>query len=148
MYLRSQIDAPRAETAGLSDGISPPHTPPEEAVSFDWAALVQSLGDDEILAAEIVTLYIAEAPVMMERVRAAVRSESAEEIRQAAHAFKGAVGNLSRIGPMQTAGQLEEAARNGSMAGLPALLDVLERQVDSLQAELRSLNLGKDTCAS
>jgi histidine phosphotransfer protein HptB len=144
MHLRSQIDAPRAETAGLSDGLSPP----EEAVCFDWAAFVQSLGDDEILAAEIVTLYIAEAPVMMDRVRAAVRSESAEEIRQAAHAFKGAVGNLSRIGPMQTAGELEEAARNGSMAGVPALLDVLERQVDSLQAELRLLNPGKDTCGS
>jgi HPt (histidine-containing phosphotransfer) domain-containing protein len=148
MYLRSQIDATRAETAGLSDGISPRHTLPEEAVCFDWAAFVESLGDDEILAAEIVTLYIAEAPVMMDRVRAAVRSESAEEIRQAAHAFKGAVGNLSRVGPMQTAGQLEEAARNGSMAGVPALLDVLEQQVDSLQAELRLLNLGKDTCAS
>lgn len=148
MYLRSEIDAARLETADPPDRVPMRPNPPQAAVYFDWAGFVASLGDDEILAAEIVALFIAEAPAMMDRVREAVRTESTEEIRQAAHAFKGAVGNLSRIGPMQTAGQLEQVARSGSVAGAPALLKLLEQHVDSLQAELRSLNPGKDTCAS
>lgn len=149
MYLRPELDAARPETADRPDQVPSRQTPSEAAaVCFDWAWFVESLGDDETLAAEIVTLFIAESPAMMDRVREAVRTESIEEIRLAAHAFKGAVGNLSRSGPMQTAGLLEQMARSGSVADAPAVLTLLDQQVDSLLSVLESLKLGKDTCAS
>ena len=110
MHLRSGIDSWQCRERDRARD-----TPLTAAACFDWAALVESLGDDE-LAAEIVALFIAEAPAMVDRVREAVRGDSNEEIRLAAHAFKGAVGNLSRNGPMETSARLEATARATSRA--------------------------------
>jgi HPt (histidine-containing phosphotransfer) domain-containing protein len=112
---------------------------------FDWLAFVESLGDEE-LAAEIVALFIVEAPAMVTRVRDAVRGDSIEEIRQAAHAFKGAVGNLTRVGPMETSARLEAIARGEAEGDAQALMTQLDQQVTGLIVELASVRLPKEPC--
>ena len=110
---------------------------------FDWLAFVESLGDEE-LAAEIVALFIVEAPAMVTR-RDAVRGDSIEEIRQAAHAFKGAVGNLARVRPMETSARLEAIAR-GRPRGTPRRsMTQLDQQVTGLLDELASSPPSKGT---
>jgi HPt (histidine-containing phosphotransfer) domain-containing protein len=112
---------------------------------FRWEEFVDSLGDEE-LAAEIVALFIVEAPALVDRVRAAVNGESNEEIRQAAHAFKGAVGNLTRRGPMETSARIESIARAETRAGTQALMVVLDEQVAGLLEELKAVRLPNGPC--
>jgi histidine phosphotransfer protein HptB len=149
MSLRPGVDSDSAENAKPSD--QEPRVPSRGgpvaiAACFDWLGFVESLGDEE-LAAEIVALFIVEAPAMVNRVREAVRGGSSEEIRQAAHAFKGAVGNLSRQGPMETSAQLEAMARGDSPGDAQALMRLLDEQVAGLLDELKAVPLPKDPCA-
>ena len=137
MHLRPGIDSGSAETAS--------RTPMATAACFDWAQLVESLGDEE-LAAEIVALFIVEAPAMVDRVREAVRGDSNEEIRLAAHAFKGAVGNLTRNGPMETSARLEAMARGDEPGDAQALMGLLDDQVAGLLDELKAVSPPKDPC--
>ena len=130
------IRAPRAPSQAA---------PVAVAACFDWLGFVESLGDEE-LAAEIVALFIVETPAMLNRVRDAVREDSTEEIRQAAHAFKGAVGNLTRIGPMETSARLEALARGEAGGDAQALMKQLDEQVNGLLEELKAVRLPKETC--
>ena len=84
---------------------------------------------------------------MVDRVRDAVRGDSTEEIRQAAHAFKGAVGNLTRQGPMETSARLEAMARGDAQGDAQALMRRLDEQVAGLLDELKAVPLPKDPCA-
>jgi len=148
MYVRPGIDGESAESVDRSN--REPWTGSRGAVTielyFSWPSFVESLGDEE-LAAEIVALFIVEAPAMVDRVRAAVFGDSLEEIRQAAHAFKGAVGNLTRQGPMETSAQLEAMARGDVQADAKALMRVLDEQVAGLLNELKIVQTPKDPCA-
>ena len=148
MHSRSGVDSDRAESVNRSDRdprVLSRAVPPAVAACFDWPGLVESLGDEE-LAAEIVALFIVEAPAMVDRVRQAVGGDSSEETRQAAHAFKGAVGNLTRIGPMATSGRLEAIARGDVQGDAHALMRLLDEQVAGLLDELKAVRLPKDPC--
>lgn len=149
MYPMSGIDGGDAERADRPD--REPRVPfraarvAVAATCFDWLGFVESLGDEE-LAAEIVALFIVEAPAMVTRVRDAVRGDSIEEIRQAAHAFKGAVGNLTRIGPMETSAQIEAIARGEAEGDAQALMKQLDAQVAGLLDELKAVRPPKEPC--
>ena len=149
MALRSGIGSDSIDSANRSDQepwLRSSGAPTAVAPCFNWAGFVESLGDEE-LAAEIVALFIVEAPAMVDRVRAAVFGDSTEEIRQAAHAFKGAVGNLTRQGPMETSARLEAMARGDAQGDAKALMRLLDEQVVGLLNELKAVPLPKDPCA-
>jgi hypothetical protein len=148
MYVTPGADGDSAERANRSDlelPIASPGTPVGAVACFDWLAFVESLGDEE-LAAEIVSLFVLEAPALVDRVRDAVHGTSSEELRQAAHAFKGAVGNLTRIGPMETSGRLEAMARGEIPADARALMSLLDRQVAGLLDELKAVRPPRSPC--
>jgi HPt (histidine-containing phosphotransfer) domain-containing protein len=148
MHPTSGSDSDRAESANRSDRdprVLSGGAPSAVAACFNWLGFVESLGDEE-LAVEIVALFIVEAPAMVDRLRDAVRGDSTEEIRQAAHAFKGAVGNLTRIGPMETSGRIEAIARGDAQGDVDALMRLLDEQVAGLLNELKVARLPKDPC--
>ena len=148
MYVTRGVDGDGAEGANRSDRelpIASPETPGGAVGCFDWLAFVESLGDEE-LAAEIVSLFVLEAPALLDRVREAVHGSSSEELRQAAHAFKGAVGNLTRVGPMETSGRLEAMARGEMHADARALMSLLDRQVAGLLDELKAVRPPSSPC--
>jgi len=84
---------------------------------------------------------------MVDRVREAVRGGASEEIRLAAHAFKGAVGNLTRQGPMETCARLEAMARGDAPGDAQALMQLLDQQVVKLLEELKAVQPPKAPCA-
>jgi HPt (histidine-containing phosphotransfer) domain-containing protein len=108
--------------------------------AFVWSPdqMIARLGGDEELTRQLVTLFLSECPRMMAQVRDSVEQGSADVIRRAAHAFKGSVSNFSTDGPTVTAFELESLGRDGTIAGAPALLAQLEREVDSLLDQLRA----------
>jgi two-component system, sensor histidine kinase and response regulator len=111
----------------------------------EWtpAAMLERLGGDEELARQLVELFIAECPRMMAAVRESVESVDAEQVRRAAHAFKGSVGNFTDGAPMTTAFELEQIGRLGGLDQAPGLLARLEREVEVFIAALRRFEAGQ-----
>ena len=77
------------------------------------------LGDDELIA-EITRLFLADCPVRLAEIKAAVDARDRDAIRTAAHALKGAAGELSAAPVAECARALErmaEARRHRPDAG-------------------------------
>ena len=85
---------------------------------------------------------------MMLRLKESISRQSPEEIRQAAHALKGAVGTFSLVGAMETAARIEELARSGKIDEAAALLEIIEPQIAKLAASLRAFTRETPSCAS
>jgi HPt (histidine-containing phosphotransfer) domain-containing protein len=111
---------------------------------FVWSPdqMITRLGGDEELARQLVTLFLDECPRMMAQVRESVERGTPDLIRRAAHAFKGSVSNFATGGPAETAFALETIGREERMADAPAVLALLERQVNALTAQLRAFDAG------
>src|SRR5687768_6240390 len=75
--------------------------------------MIDRLGGDRELTLQLVSLFLVEYPRMMTMIRESVAGGSADAIRQAAHAFKGSVGNFSDTTPTTTAAELERIGREG-----------------------------------
>jgi HPt (histidine-containing phosphotransfer) domain-containing protein len=102
--------------------------------------MIARLGGDEALARQLVTLFLGECPRMMSQVRHSVEQGSADDVRRAAHTFKGSVSNFSTAGPAITAFELENIGREGRVADAPAVLARLELEVASLLEQLRAFD--------
>jgi two-component system sensor histidine kinase/response regulator len=114
-------------------------------VMLRWtpAVMLERLGGDEELARQLVELFVAECPRMMAAVRDSVASGDVEQVRRAAHAFKGSVGNFTDGAPMTTAFELEQIGRVGSIADAHEALRRLEQEVNGFVAALRRYEEGK-----
>ena len=105
--------------------------------------MLERLGGDEELARQLVELFVAECPRMMAVVRESVESGNADQVRRAAHAFKGSVGNFTDEAPMTTAFELEKIGREGTLDQALPLLARLEAEVEEFVATLRRFEEGQ-----
>jgi signal transduction histidine kinase/DNA-binding response OmpR family regulator/HPt (histidine-containing phosphotransfer) domain-containing protein len=85
---------------------------------------------------DLLGLLRAEAPPLLETMRAAVAQENAQQLRQAAHSLKGAAGNLGGRRMAAVCAELESLGRGGSTEGAAALLDQAEQEFQVLYAAL------------
>jgi two-component system sensor histidine kinase/response regulator len=113
------------------------------ATRWSPAAMIERLGGDEELARQLVELFVAECPRMMSVVRESVASGNADQVRRAAHAFKGSVGNFTEAAPMTTAFELEQIGRDGLLDQASPLLVRLEAEVEQFLAALRRFEAGE-----
>jgi HPt (histidine-containing phosphotransfer) domain-containing protein len=114
-----------------------------------WSAhqILERLGGDEDLARQLVALFITECPRMLTAVRESVQRGSGDELRRAAHAFKGSVANFVEGGPTATALELELLGRANRPDQAAALLTRLEQETAVLLERLREFE-ARATCAS
>ena len=103
---------------------------------FDPTAALNSLEGDNELLHEIAGIFLAQAPQHMEKIRAAVADRDPKLLERAAHGLKGAAANLLAQGVVNAAGKLEEIGRAGYVAGSQQGLDILEEELQKLQAAL------------
>lgn len=94
---------------------------------------------DSRVLATLQEVMEAEYPVLLEtflvdseeRVRllqAACLSGEADQLRQAAHSFKGSCSNMGALMLAELCRQVEEAARRGQLADAPELIGCIERE--------------------
>jgi signal transduction histidine kinase/DNA-binding response OmpR family regulator/HPt (histidine-containing phosphotransfer) domain-containing protein len=94
----------------------------------DRAALLTRVGGDTELFEEIIHLFLSDCPIRVAAIQAAVDSADAEAIRLAAHALKGAAGNLS-AGPLASAARtLERLGAERRIEAAPAACRILVAQ--------------------
>ena len=110
-----------------------------DRVVLKWTPerMLARLDGDRELAVQLAGIFLDEYPNMLQRLRDAVSTGSANEVRSAAHALKGSISNFIDGGPTATALELETLGRNGQVEGAQALLDRLDRELIALSDFLR-----------
>lgn len=106
---------------------------------LDERDLLARVAGDRKLLREMASIFLAESPAMLSRVREAVGRGDPEQVRKAAHAFKGAAANLSARRAVEAALELENLARGPSLSGATAALARLENEAASVDHRLRRL---------
>jgi CheY-like chemotaxis protein len=113
------------------------------SAAVDRDALLNRVGGDEELFVEIVRLFLADCPVRVADIQAAVEAADANAIRLTAHALKGAAGNLSAMDLMSAARALERIGAEGRIDAAPAAYRELATQaalaIDSLRQMVPAL---------
>jgi HPt (histidine-containing phosphotransfer) domain-containing protein len=105
---------------------------------YDRAAVLENLGGDSDLLAEIAGIFISDWPGNVARLRAALAAGDATALRSAAHSVKGAVGNFAATRAVDAARALEYAGRDGDLAAASQLLEAAVAAVDEVVAALEA----------
>jgi len=95
------------------------------------------LGGDEVLAQEVIGIFVSEAPASLQKMQEALKESNAREIERIAHGLKGELGYLGVEKVSVTAGELEQAAHNGDLDLAGQLFASFEPAISSLVEALR-----------
>jgi two-component system sensor histidine kinase/response regulator len=109
-------------------------------LELDREAILANLEGDEELLAEIIQMFIEDAPNLLERIRTALGEGGLEEVQRNAHALKGAVGNFGKGEAYAAAQTMEQHGREGELASAREHLAVLEGQMASVVQALAQLS--------
>ncbi|MDE3133391.1 MAG: GAF domain-containing protein [Acidobacteriota bacterium] len=115
-------------------------SPAAGAVSLDAAALqsLREIGGSEFLA-EVVSLFLADAPGLVTSLRSSLELRDAEELRRAAHTLKSNGSTLGAAAFAELCRQAEQQAKEGRLEGVSQLVDGIEREYRALDDALASL---------
>jgi two-component system, sensor histidine kinase and response regulator len=115
-YLSKPIDPPMLFAVVERDSDADPvDTAAHEPVTFDEDALRLRLSDDVDLMTDVIRLFLEDLPMRLAAIKEAMTSRDAVALRAAAHALKGAAGNLSACGLFEAARALERVAAESRM---------------------------------
>jgi HPt (histidine-containing phosphotransfer) domain-containing protein len=101
--------------------------------------LLAGFGGRADLVAEVIDVFVVDAPVMVTRLRKAAAGGEVAELAAAAHAIKGSAGNFSQGEVYERARALEMRARSGDGNNAVAACEEIEASVGRLSAELRGI---------
>src|SRR5205823_9536600 len=115
--------------------LSPPPSPlPTEPLGRE--ALLQRVGGDEGLLAELVTVFRADSARLLEEIAAALERGDARAVERAAHSLKGSVRFFGAAAAADEALRLEKMGRAGDLAGGRESLARLSAECGRLLAAL------------
>jgi CheY-like chemotaxis protein/HPt (histidine-containing phosphotransfer) domain-containing protein len=88
---------------------------------------------------EVVELYLAETPRLLERMREALRRCDAEGLAFVAHSLKGSSGQIGAVQVAALSAEIERQAQSAELDETGALLADLEREVERVLPLLQEL---------
>jgi signal transduction histidine kinase/DNA-binding response OmpR family regulator/HPt (histidine-containing phosphotransfer) domain-containing protein len=106
-------------------------------VSFNRTELIERLGGDAELLAEVVRLFLDDCPRRLAAIDAAIDQGDPESLRTAAHALKGAAGTIAASAVFEAAQALERIGAERRLDAADAARRVLAREAASLIETLR-----------
>jgi CheY-like chemotaxis protein len=135
-YLSKPVQ--RAELARVLDWAAGKNTPPpaDAPPALDRQSALQRFDGDEELFAEVVAMFLADAPRALDELRGAVAAGDAATVHRAAHGLKGAAGYVGGTATVGAAAALEHLTEGGDRSAAPAALERLAREVGRLTAAL------------
>jgi two-component system, sensor histidine kinase and response regulator len=107
--------------------------------SIDGPALVADFGHNPTVLAEVIRVFLSDAPGQAAALRAAMQAADASAIAVAAHALKGSVGLFSKGAAYEAARALEQAARAGDLTAVDARGAGVQEELSRLCADLEGL---------
>jgi PAS domain S-box-containing protein len=112
----------------------------EREISLEAAALqnLRDLGGVEFLA-EVVDVFLADAPALITSLRSSVERQDTDELRRAAHTLKSNGSTLGAAAFAELCRAVEHHAKDGRLDGVSQLADRIEQEYRTLQEALASL---------
>ncbi|HXN20803.1 MAG TPA: response regulator [Candidatus Binatus sp.] len=115
------------ESMASPQSATEPETPaPSNKDALNASALWERFSGDRKLVRTLVKAFHGDCPRMISRIRKASTARNAVTLADAAHAFKGAVGNFGASLAFETAREIEKLARQGKLDGTRELCQALE----------------------
>jgi len=118
-----------------------PQNEPEAVTSgsVDVEQLFDRIDDDRSFLAELVEIFRREYPQNVKAVKTAIDSKNGSDLQHAAHALKGALGNLSACGAASMAADLERMGRLLDLSNAQSTLDRLVVELTNVTRALEAL---------
>jgi histidine phosphotransfer protein HptB len=104
-----------------------------------WASLesLEAAGAPGFLR-ELVSEFLVQAPLRMQRLRAAAEQSDPRALEREAHAFKGSCGSLGAFALAASCDRLETMGRDGSCNGHHEVMLGLEQRWQEVRTALES----------
>ena len=113
--------------------------PSQHGEQLNRASLLERVEGDQELLAEMIQLFLADAPQLIDAMGKALLQGDMVLLERSAHSMKGAAGNMSAQVTVDAASQLEQSAKNGDAESSRANLVALESAVERLLPVLADL---------
>ena len=124
-------------------GTPPEPSPAPERSAIDEASLLANFGNNRTLLADVIGVFLADAPRMIRELEDAAAAADPVRTAAAAHALKGSAGLFSTGDAYEAARQVEHRARTGDIgalkeqvAGLKDALAPIVRALEELKAKM------------
>src|SRR6266566_9932849 len=125
--------------AGIERNATLAEKPTKQGEQLDRASLLERVEGDQGLLAEMIQLFLADAPELLGAMRSALQRGDMILLERSAHSMKGAAGNMSAQVTVNSALQLEQSAKKGDAESTKANLAALETAVERLLPVLADL---------
>jgi CheY-like chemotaxis protein/HPt (histidine-containing phosphotransfer) domain-containing protein len=112
---------------------------------FDRRTALDGVGDDEEVLAEVIRLFLQDAPYRMDEIRSAIREGDHKRLETAAHSVKLAAGCLGGEPTAAAAKRLEALGKRGNLSEAIEGLAELERELKRFTDEISGLVLETQT---
>jgi two-component system, sensor histidine kinase and response regulator len=103
------------------------------------ADLLERVGGDLVLLAELTEVFRETYPVQLLQVKRALEVEAGEELRRAAHSLRGSLANLGATEACMFAASIEESAGTGKLFLAVPMLHQLELELERVRVSLEIL---------
>jgi len=117
-------------------------SPSQYDEKLDRMAILERLDGSQELLAELIQLFLEEAPQLIQTMRGALQQGDMQVLARTAHSMKGAASNFLAYGTSSAALQLEKDANNGDLESARASLAALENVIERLLPGLANLCQG------
>ncbi len=104
---------------------------------YDRAVLLESLGDDSELYAEIVKLFLNHYPNEIDALQRELAAGNAVNLHRTAHSIKGAVSNFAATRATEAARVLEHTMKSGLAPNTDELVSEVIEALEELVAALK-----------
>ncbi len=122
----------------LQPGAAPPASE-QTAAAAPLPELLQGFDNDWAFFKEVVEVFCADYPHLLEVLRRAADAADAPAFMRAAHSLKGMLRNFQSEPAAATAQALEQMGRAGELAGAATIIAELAAGLSELERHLRSL---------
>jgi signal transduction histidine kinase/DNA-binding response OmpR family regulator len=103
---------------------------------IDWQTAWANLEGDRSLLSELAQLFLQDLPQQLDALQRAINDGESHEVERLAHRLKGSVGNFAAKPAFDAAFRLEKIAQSGDSKELANAMDVLQYELQRLQAAL------------
>ncbi|MBH9579078.1 hybrid sensor histidine kinase/response regulator [Inhella proteolytica] len=116
-----------------------PDTPPADVGAMVWQRqqLLERVGGDEVLLAELMHMFLSDAPARLRALVAAVQAQDGSLAARELHSLAGSAGNLAAPELLQGARAAEVLAHQGDWAALAEQLPLLDAALKRLQEQVQ-----------
>ena len=114
----------------------------ENSKSLDREELLKRVEHDEELAREILEIFRTDCAANRGVLRTVVENCQLDEVRNAAHAFKGMLANLAAGPAMEAAAHLETLAKDQNTKEIAGAWQTFDNELSGVLAEVEQLLAG------